>query len=72
MLRAIQLQIAMEQVVQLIFDRAHWNHIDAADDDPAIAAAKVSRTRSRSRGGRASLRAQQRRRSEREPRVEGR
>src|SRR3546814_6584864 len=32
MLRGVQLQIAMEQVVQLIFDRAHRNHIDAADD----------------------------------------
>src|SRR3546814_8236740 len=23
----------MEQLVQLIFDRAHWNHIDAANDN---------------------------------------
>jgi hypothetical protein len=52
MLRAIQLEIAMEQVVQLIFDRAHRNHIDAADDDTRDRRGKVSRTRSRPRRSR--------------------
>jgi hypothetical protein len=35
MLRAIQLEIAMEQVVQLILDRGRRHDIEPADHDPA-------------------------------------